>query len=256
MAGDYIPIDHELPLTPQVLALHERTGADVDQIVGRLALFWCLVDRMTTDGRLPGIGPVALARQCGGDVAFWEAVAGVGWLDIDEAGVAMPDYQRRFSQGARRRMKDRCRKADDRRRAAADPPPPPASSPTSPDLAKPWPPDFARAVAGLARDLFTAGAEPVFPGRLKADDRLLLLKIAALHLNGCLAEGEIQDALEAIRRHDPKKKPITNRAAYLWTVLKTNSPHADELNKLMATCRVPDDLAKPKTRKETAPCTP
>lgn len=255
MAGDYIPIDHELALTPQVLALHERTGADVDQIVGRLALFWCLVDRMTTDGRLPWMGAAALARQCGGDAAFWEGVAAVGWLTIDEAGVAMPDYERRFSRGARRRMKDRQRKAADRR---ADPPPPPASSPTSPDLSKPWPADFRRAVGGLARDLFTAEPHPVFPGHIKPDDRLLLLKIAALLLAGRLAEAEIADALEAIRHHDPKKTPIANRAAYLWTVLKTNSPHADELNKLLATCRVPAELAKPKpkTRKEPPPCTP
>jgi len=241
MAGDYIELDHELAQTPQVLALHERTGAAVDAIVGRLALYWCWVDRMTEDGFLPGVGPAALARQCGGDGDFWRAVEAVGWLRLDDAGATMPDYQKRFSNGARRRMKDRQRKAAARRQGAPPPPSSPAASDAGVDLSSTWPPDFAAQVPQEARRLFTAGPEAVFSGRLGDEDRLFLLRLAALRLAGHLSEAQIVDGLEAIRRRDPGRKPITNRPAYFWRVLLANNPEAAaELKRLMATCRVPE----------------
>ena len=242
MAGDYIPLDHELPATPQVLALAERAGVDVDVVVGRLALFWIWVDRMTTDGHLAAIGPAAIARQCGGDTDFWRHVEAVGWLELTDAGATMPDYTRRFSNGARRRMKDAQRKARGRRAAASSPPDPPAV-----DLAGPWPPEFAAAVPIEARARFSAGSTPAFPGRVCDDDRLFLLKLAALRLAGLLSEHELTDGLEALRRHDSEAgKPIANRTAYLWTVLINNMapPRAAELKLAVATCQLPDGLTK------------
>lgn len=70
-----------------------------------------------------------LVRTCGGDEAFWRAVAAVGWLELDEtaATVAVPGWDRRFSQAAKARLQqaDRARSYEDRnpgRKGSAGPP--------------------------------------------------------------------------------------------------------------------------------------
>ncbi len=112
MAGDYICIDHELIEKPEVLAIHERTGVPIDAILGRLVMLWRLVDRQSTDGTIPLIGPVGLAQRCSGDAAFWEAIHDVapGWLIINADGVTIPNFSERFGEGARRRMKEAMKK--------------------------------------------------------------------------------------------------------------------------------------------------
>jgi hypothetical protein len=54
-----------------------------------------------------------MVRTCGADEGFWRAVAGVGWLEIDEtvATVAVPGWDRRFSQAAKSRIQHKDRAA-------------------------------------------------------------------------------------------------------------------------------------------------
>lgn len=111
MAGDFLVMDHELPDRNEVVAIHERTGVGIDAVIGRLFLFWRLADRSTTDGFLQGVGLRALASKCGGDVAFWQAVASVGWLQVSRDGVTVPRFEKRFGNSARRRMKNAQRAA-------------------------------------------------------------------------------------------------------------------------------------------------
>ena len=118
MAGDYICIDHELIEKPEVLAIHEHTGVPVDAIIGRLVMLWRLVDRQSTDGVVPLVGPVGLAQRCSGDAAFWTTVAEVApdWLIINEAGVTIPHFSERFGESARTRMKEAVKKRKQRGR--------------------------------------------------------------------------------------------------------------------------------------------
>ena len=118
MAGDWISIDHELPDTAQVRGIYELTNAELDQIIGRLFFLWRLADSQTIDGRLEHTGPKTLSRLCGGDQAFWEAVAEVGWIEFKDGATIIPDFVRRFGASAKRRMLD-ARRAKERR--ASDP---------------------------------------------------------------------------------------------------------------------------------------
>jgi hypothetical protein len=119
MAGDYLQIDHELPDKPEFLGIIERTGADQATTFWLLFQLWRLFDRATEDGFLPHTGPRGLAARCGGDVAFWEAVADVGWLVFRDGGAEVPNFVERLGETARRRMKESIRKRK-QRQAKAD----------------------------------------------------------------------------------------------------------------------------------------
>jgi hypothetical protein len=110
MAGEWIAYDLALPAKPEVQELIDVTGEPVDVVVFRLLQLWGWASMHCADGTARMTIP-RLARTCGGDDAFWRAVAAVGWLEIDEtaATVAVPGWDRRFSQAAKARLQARDR---------------------------------------------------------------------------------------------------------------------------------------------------
>jgi hypothetical protein len=104
MAGEWLMYDVCLPQKPEVLELVDATGLDTDQVVGRLLMLWGWASLNCEDGQAR-ISIRLLARAVGGDEDFWRAVESVGWLEIDaEAGtVAIPGWDRRFSNAAKSR---------------------------------------------------------------------------------------------------------------------------------------------------------
>lgn len=104
MAGEWLMYDVCLPQKPEVLELVDATGLDTDQVVGRLLMLWGWASLNCEDGRAK-ISLRLLSRVVGGDEEFWLAVQAVGWLEIDaEAGtVAIPGWDRRFSNAAKSR---------------------------------------------------------------------------------------------------------------------------------------------------------
>jgi hypothetical protein len=104
MAGEWLMYDVCLPQKPEVLELVDRTGLDTDQVVGRMLMLWGWASLNCEEGQAR-ISVRLLARAVGGDEAFWRAVESVGWLEIDaEAGtVAIPGWDRRFSNAAKSR---------------------------------------------------------------------------------------------------------------------------------------------------------
>jgi hypothetical protein len=117
MAGEWIPYDVCTPQKPEVLELVDRTGLEPDQIVGRMVMLWGWASLNSSDGTAR-MSVRLLGRICGGDEAFWLAVQDVGWLVIDaENGtVAIPGWERRFSQAAKSRALHASRAADARGR--------------------------------------------------------------------------------------------------------------------------------------------
>ena len=122
MAGEWIAYDLGLPDKPEVQELIDLTGDPVEVVTFRLLRLWGWAAMNTTDGRAR-MTVSRLVRTCGADAAFWRAVESVGWLEIDEtdATVAIPGWDRRFSQAAKSRLQqaDRAASYDDRRRRAA-----------------------------------------------------------------------------------------------------------------------------------------
>ena len=96
MAGDYIPFDHDFPEKPETIAIHEKTGVTIAEIMLRCHKLWRAFDRHTVDGFLPNVGPKGLAALCGGDENFWILVAEMGWLIFHDGGVEMPGFAQRL----------------------------------------------------------------------------------------------------------------------------------------------------------------
>lgn len=117
MAGEWIAIDLALPEKPEVQELIDTTGQPVEVVCFRLWKLWGWASMHCTDGSARMTLP-RLVRTCGADESFWLAVAAVGWLEIDEAGgtVAVPGWDRRFSQAAKSRAQqtDRSRAYEER----------------------------------------------------------------------------------------------------------------------------------------------
>ena len=124
MAGEWIAYDIGLPDKPEVQELIDTTGRPVEEIVFSLLRLWGWAAMNTANGRARMTVP-RLVRTCGQDQAFWYHVAAVGWLEIDEtdATVAIPGWDRRFSQAAKSRLQqaDRAGAYEDKRRRAGAP---------------------------------------------------------------------------------------------------------------------------------------
>lgn len=112
MAGEWIATDLALPEKPEVQELIDTTGERVEVVCFRLWKLWGWASMHCTDG-VARMTLTRLVRTCGADEPFWLAVAAVGWLEIDEAAgtVAVPGWDRRFSQAAKSRMQHRDRAA-------------------------------------------------------------------------------------------------------------------------------------------------
>ena len=110
MAGEWLMYDVCLPTKPEVLELVDRTGLETDQVVGRLLMLWGWASLNCEDGQAR-ISLRLLSRLIGGDEGFWLAVQDVGWLEVDgEAGtVAIPGWERRFSNSAKSRALETAR---------------------------------------------------------------------------------------------------------------------------------------------------
>lgn len=124
MAGEWIAYDLGLPDKPEVQELIDLTGDPVEVVTFRLLRLWGWAAMNTTNGRAR-MTVARLVRTCGADAAFWRAVESVGWLEIDEtdATVAIPGWDRRFSQAAKSRLQnaDRAAAYEDKRRGAGGP---------------------------------------------------------------------------------------------------------------------------------------
>ena len=177
MAGEWIAYDIGLPDKPEVQELIDTTGRPVEEIVFSLLRLWGWAAMNTANGRARMTIP-RLVRTCGQDQAFWYHVAAVGWLEIDEtdATVAIPGWDRRFSQAAKSRLQQADRSAlhDDRRRRAGAADARPSEGPTPqrgrgdrgdtgevpppPREAAPWKPESPEETWKAFRAAWNAGA--------------------------------------------------------------------------------------------------
>lgn len=110
MAGEWVPIDCNLGTKPEVLELVDETGLPVEVVGWRLVQLWSWAAMVTADGVIRAT-PARIATACGGDEAFWLAVARVGWLRFDGPHVTVEGWEKRFSRAAKARIEDARRQA-------------------------------------------------------------------------------------------------------------------------------------------------
>ncbi len=114
MAGDWIPYTTDLPRKPEVLRIASLTGQDRFRVVGLLLSFWSFVDEQSEDGvvRLSVREVADTLAQISEN--FLRAMASVGWLEIHEDRLSVPNFTTWMGQSAKRRLKDGKRKRHER----------------------------------------------------------------------------------------------------------------------------------------------
>lgn len=109
MAANWIKVRVDLERTPEVIRLARALGIEIPHAVGLLVRFWGWADEQTATGQLEGLtlDDVDAAIRMDG---FGRAMAGVGWLLVDDIGLIVPNFERHMSQSAKRRALDAGRK--------------------------------------------------------------------------------------------------------------------------------------------------
>jgi hypothetical protein len=121
MSDDWIKYRVGLPTNPRVIKIAGILRKPIPHIVGSLMAFWAIGDKHTTDGVLDGYTPDVVDDMIGLR-GFAEALRTVGWLEVGDGSVTIPDFDEHNSQSAKRRAskaKDmeryRCRSVDNAR---------------------------------------------------------------------------------------------------------------------------------------------
>lgn len=110
MAGDWIKIEHALPNKPEVMTMADLLEISEMEVVGHLVCFWTWVDQNLSSecpvvsGTFRGLDRVA------GRTGFAQAMVDVGWLDLSDGKVTIPNYEDHLSQSAKSRAVEAKRK--------------------------------------------------------------------------------------------------------------------------------------------------
>lgn len=112
MAGDWIKMECATPDKQEVMAIAARLGwDDPDFVVGKLFRLWRWFDQQTVEGNATGVTKALLDRMIG-VTGFCDAVESVGWLEVHEGGVSLPNFRRHCGKTAKDRAMTAKRVAD------------------------------------------------------------------------------------------------------------------------------------------------
>jgi hypothetical protein len=114
MAGDWIKMRHSLASDPDVIAVAINLEIDEDTLVGKLHRLWSWFDIHTTNGHAKSVTAIWLDCHCRCSGLCQELVR-VGWLDIHDGGVSVPNFDRHNGDPAKKRALDSERKRKSRK---------------------------------------------------------------------------------------------------------------------------------------------
>lgn len=144
MPQDWFAVDSNLAEKPEVQAIIDQTDLEAATVCGRMIMFWGKVDQHGIrleetrdeffDGFIPGYTIKTLCRLCGGDEQFWQAVEQQTWLRCYSDGVALPGFDRRFSDSSKMRIGDARRKSVARAKAKDEQTPKTTALTAAPDI--------------------------------------------------------------------------------------------------------------------------
>lgn len=103
MAGEWLKFDASTPDKPEVLAITVAMGwDDPDLTVGKLLRMWRWFDQQTIDGNAAGVTPALLDRLIGVS-GLCAAMESVGWLEVYDGGIILPNFDRHNGKTAKNR---------------------------------------------------------------------------------------------------------------------------------------------------------
>lgn len=119
MAGDWIKMRANLAGDPAIRAVARAVRDDVFTTIGRLHALWAWADQHTDDGvlRLAVLSDVDEVVQKKG---FGSELVEVGWLEVSEEGIVIPNWHRHNGKSAKQRAMEKDKKSRQRRDKCPD----------------------------------------------------------------------------------------------------------------------------------------
>lgn len=102
MAGDWIKIEKATARKPEVLRLADILGINPDHAFGLCFRFWCWCDDQLTTGHAIGVTNVTLDMVIG-HAGFATGLVKVGWLEVRDGALQVPNFDRHLSDSAKNR---------------------------------------------------------------------------------------------------------------------------------------------------------
>jgi hypothetical protein len=118
MAGDWIKMRTDLLTHPKVDRLCGVLNQDILYVVGALFAFWSWADKHSVDGRVDGATSRLVDRVTHTD-GLADALSNIGWLSIDDRGIAIPEFAEHNGDSAKERSLKNQRQARWRERKAS-----------------------------------------------------------------------------------------------------------------------------------------
>lgn len=110
MAGDWIKMRVDLRDDPAVFAMSDALDISELHVIGSLFCFWAWADKHAVDGRVDGASP-RLVDKVSMTPGFADAMTQVGWLQFDERGLVIPNFERHNGESAKERNLKNARQA-------------------------------------------------------------------------------------------------------------------------------------------------
>lgn len=117
MADHWIKVEKGTPDKPEILEMSAILSIDdPDTIVGKLIRVWAWFDSNSENGHAPNVTNVLLDRLTG-VTGFVDAMVKVGWLQKNDVGFQISNFERHLGKGAKKRASDAERKRKSREKS-------------------------------------------------------------------------------------------------------------------------------------------
>jgi hypothetical protein len=112
-------VQHATPRKPEVLRIATILGIEPQHAFGLCVIAWMWFDEQTEDGRAIGATELMLdAVVC--RAGFSDALRQVGWLQVRDGALQLPNFDRLMGESAKKRAKNSKRQANLRRASVTD----------------------------------------------------------------------------------------------------------------------------------------
>lgn len=105
MAGDFVMVQFATPRKPEVLRMASILEVPPSHAFGICVIAWMWFDEQSEDGHVSGVTPVTLDAVVG-HVGFSDALRQVGWLNVRDGALQLPNFDRLMGESSKKRAKD------------------------------------------------------------------------------------------------------------------------------------------------------
>ncbi len=102
MAGDWMKVEKDTPEKPEILALAAALSITPDEAFGKCFRFWRWADSQLVDGNARGVTQSVIDALVGRH-GFADVLLEVGWLQVRNGSLVIPNFERHMSQTAKSR---------------------------------------------------------------------------------------------------------------------------------------------------------